>query len=137
MKNTLRILAVAMVAVMLCLTLASCGGPNPDPDKALESLKENGVTFAGKDTLIIPTALKIAGVDGISSVVSGTGKIDDKYAHITIIYFEEAEDAKNAFEKVEDYANKNKGDAEDSDWVFKKSGKMIYYGTKDAVKAAK
>lgn len=137
MKNTLRILAVAMVAVMLCLTLASCGGPNPDPNKALESLKENGVTFAGKDTLIIPTALKIAGVDGISSVVSGTGKIDDKYAHITIIYFEEAEDAKNAFEKVEDYANKNKGDAEDSDWVFKKSGKMIYYGTKDAVKAAK
>ena len=137
MKNTLRILAVAMVAVMLCLTLASCGGPNPDPDKALESLKENGVTFAGKDTLIIPTALKIAGVDGISSVVSGTGKIDDKYAHVTIIYFEEAEDAKNAFEKVEEYANKNKGDAEDSDWVFKKSGKMIYYGTKDAINAAK
>ena len=137
MKNTLRILAVAMVAVMLCLTLASCGGPNPDPDKALESLKDNGVTFAGKDTLIIPTALKIAGVDGISSVVSGTGKIDDKYAHVTIIYFEEAEDAKNAFEKVEEYANKNKGDAEDSDWVFKKSGKMIYYGTKDAINAAK
>ena len=137
MKNTLRILAVAMVAVMLCLTLASCGGPNPDPDKALESLKDNGVTFAGKDTLIIPTALKIAGVDGISSVVSGTGKIDDKYAHVTIIYFEEAEDAKNAFEKVEEYANKNKGEAEDSDWVFKKSGKMIYYGTKDAINAAK
>ena len=79
MKNTLRILAVAMVAVMLCLTLASCGGPNPDPDKALESLKENGVTFAGKDTLVIPTALKVLGVDGISSVVSGTGKIDDKF----------------------------------------------------------
>ncbi|MBE6592748.1 MAG: hypothetical protein E7642_01995 [Ruminococcaceae bacterium] len=137
MKNTLRILAVAMVAVMLCLTLASCGGPNPDPDKALESLKENGVTFAGKDTLVIPTALKVLGVDGISSVVSGTGKIDDKYAHVTIIYFEEAEDANNAFEKVEDYADGKKGDAEDSDWVFKKSGKMIYYGTKDAVKAAK
>ena len=137
MKKTVRLLALALVTVMVCLTLASCGGPNPDPDKALESLKDNGVTFAGKDTLIVPAALKLAGVDGIDCVVSGTGKIDDKYAHITIIYFDEAADATDAFEKVEDYADKNKGDAEDSDWVFKKSGKMIYYGTKDAVKAAK
>ena len=136
MKKALRILALAMVSVMLCMTLVSCGGPNADPDKALEALKENGVTWAVKDDIGAPALLKVGGVNGVDCVVSGTGKIDGEFAHITIIYFDEADDAKDAFEKVEELANKDKKDAEDSDWVFKKSGKMIYYGTKDAVKAA-
>ena len=41
MKNILKVAAIAMVTVMLCLTLASCGGPNADPDDALAALKEN------------------------------------------------------------------------------------------------
>lgn len=137
MKKTLRILALTLVTVMLCLTLASCGGPNADPDKAVAALKENGVTWAVKDEYGVPAALKLAGVDGVDCVVTGTGKIDDKYAHVTVIYFDEAEDAKEAYEKVEKYAETYKKDAEDSDWVFKKSGKTIYFGTKDAIKAAK
>ena len=138
MKMTIKILAVAMVAIMLCLTLASCGAPNSDPDKALEALKENGVTWAGKDDKVAPGLMKIAGIDGVDCVVSGTGKIDDEYAHITIIYFEEAEDAKEEWEDVQKYADDEKDeDAKDSKWVCKKSGKMIYYGTKNAVAAAK
>lgn len=136
MKKALGILALAMATVVLCLALVSCGGPNADPDDALEALKKNGVNFAGKDTIIIPTALKLAGVDGIDSVVSGTGKIEDEYAHITIIYFDEKEDANDAWKKVEEYADKQK-DKEATDWICKKSGKMIYYGTKNAIKAAK
>lgn len=137
MKKTIRLIAVAMVAVMLCLSLASCGGPSADPDKALESLKDNGITWAGQDKVLIPLALKALGVDGIESVVSGTDKKDDSYAHITIVYFEEKEDANDAWEKVEEYANKQKDDKAGDNWVCKKSGKMIYWGTKDAVKAAK
>lgn len=138
MKKTIKILAVAMVAIMLCLTLASCGAPNADPDKALESLKENGVNWAGKDDKIAPGLMKMAGIDGVDCVVSGTGKIEDEYAHITIIYFEEAEDANEEWEDVQKYADDEKDDeAKDSEWVFKKSGKMIYYGTKNAVAAAK
>ena len=137
MKKTLRIFALTLVAVMLCLTLASCGGPNADPDKAVEALKANDVAWAVKDEYGVPAALKLAGVDGVDCVVTGTGKIDDKYAHVTIVYFDEAADAKEAYEKVEDFAENYKKEAEDSDWVIKKSGKMIYYGTKDAIKAAK
>lgn len=136
MKNSLRFLALAMVTVVLCLTLASCGGPNADPDKALSSLKDNGVKWAGKDTVVIPLALKAIGVDGIDCVVSGTGKIDDEYAHITIIYFDEKDDANDAWDKVQDYADEKKDD-DATDWVCKKSGKMIYYGTKNAISAAK
>ena len=138
MKKTVRFVALAMVALMLCLALASCGGPNADPDKALASLKENGVNWAAKDDTILPITLKAIGIDGVDCVVSGTGKIEDEYAHITIIYFDETEDANEEWEDVQKYADKEKDDeAEDSNWVCKKSGKMIYFGTKNAVAAAK
>lgn len=138
MKNALKLIAVAMVTVMLCLTLASCGGPNADPDDALAALKDNGISWAAKDSTITPALLKLAGVDGVNCVVSGTGKIEGNYAHVTIIYFEKKDDANDAWEKIQDDSEEEKKNAdEDSDWVCKKSGKMIYYGTKDAINAAK
>lgn len=138
MKNALKLIAVAMVTVMLCLTLASCGGPNADPDDALAALKDNGISWAAKDSTIIPGILKLAGVDGVDCVVSGTGEIEDEYAHVTIIYFEETDDANDAWEKIQEDSEEQKKNAdEDSEWVCKKSGKMIYYGTKAAVNAAK
>ena len=136
-KSIIKIFALTLVVVMACAMLVSCGGPNADPDKALAALKDNGVTWAAKDGTVIPGLLKLAGVDGVDCVVTGTGKIDDEYAHITIIYFEEAEDANDAWEEVQKQAEDDKKDAEDSEWVCKKSGKMIYYGTKNAIKAAK
>lgn len=138
MKKALRLIAVAMITVMLCLSLASCGGPNSDPDDALAALKDNGITWAAKDSTIIPGVLKLAGVDGIDCVVSGTGRLDDEYAHITIIYFEEKDDANDAWEKIQKKSEEQKENAdEDAEWVCKKSGKMIYYGTVAAVNAAK
>ena len=138
MKNVLRFAAVAMVTIMLCLTLASCGGPNADPDDALAALKENGVTWAAKDNTVLPGVYKLLGVDDVECVVSGTGKIDGEYAHVTIIYFEEKDDANDAWEKIQKESEDDKKDAdEDSEWVCKKSGKMIYYGTKEAINAAK
>ena len=170
MKNVLRFAAVPMVTIMLCLTLASCGGPNADPDDALAALKENGVTWAAKDNTVLPGVYKLLGVDDVECVVSGTGKIDganltldetlaklkalgvdgiesvgsgtdktdDSYAHITIIYFEEKDDANDAWEKIQKESEDDKKDAdEDAEWVCKKSGKMIYYGTKEAINAAK
>lgn len=129
MKKTIRLIAVAMVAVMLCLSLASCGGPNADPEKAVDALKENGLI-----AVKVPNFLDIGDID---TTVSGTGKIDGEFAHITIFYFEEAEDANDAWDDIQDKYEDAKKDNEDADWVCKKSGKMIYYGTKNAVKAAK
>jgi hypothetical protein len=137
MKKTLKLFVLALAVAMICLTLASCVAPNSDPDKAVQNLKDNNIAWAVKDEYGTPAALKILGVDGVDCAVSGTGEIDGKYAHITIIYFDEAKDAKEAYEKIEEYSEKYQKDTEDSDWVLKKSGKMIYFGTKDAVKAAK
>ena len=138
MKKIISIVCLIALTVSCLLAFTSCGAPNSDPAKALETLKENGITWAAKDDVVIPGLLKIAGVDNIDCVVSGTGKIDDEYAHITIIYFDSAEDAKAEWEDVQDYAeNKKDDDAKDSEWVCKRSGKMIYYGTKNAIAAAK
>ena len=137
MKKFTRILCLALVAVMLCATLASCGGPASNPDDAVAALKENGYT-AAKDTLIVPAALKLAGVKDIDTVISGTKIEEDVFETITVIYFTDSDAAEAAFEKVESYASEKKDDkAEESNWVVEQSGAMIYFGTKQAVKDAK
>ena len=137
MKKFTRILCLALVAVMLCATLASCGGPASNPDDAVAALKENGYT-AAKDTLIVPAALKLAGVKDIDTVISGTKIEEDVFETITVIYFTDSDAAEAAFEKVENYASEKKDDkAEESNWVVEQSGAMIYFGTKQAVKDAK
>ena len=134
MKKALRILALSIVLVTLVAAFASCGAPAKEPADALAALKANEYA-AAEDPYIIPLALKILGVPDAKTVISGTKIADGKTEHITIIYFESSADAKDAWEKVEEYAEENKKD--DSDWVVKKSGAMIYFGTSAGVKAAK
>ena len=125
MKKFVRILALTLVAVMLCATLASCGGPNKDPDKALASLKEEGYT-----------AVKVGDyVSGTKIEKGDDGK--DKLEHVTIYYFDSKEDATAAMEKIQKLADEEKDD-KDTDWVgATQSGSIIYFGTKAAIKAAK
>ena len=131
MKKTIRLLAIAMVAVMLCLSLASCGGPNANPDKAIEGLKD-------EDVLARKLSSSEFGIDvpGVDCVVTGVGVIDGEGAFISIIYFEKSSDANDAWDEVKEMFENDKKD-EDAKVVIKKSGKMIYCGTKNAIKAAK
>ena len=137
MKTFVRALSLTLVAVMLCAVLASCGGPAKDPADAVAALKENGYV-AAEDKVAIPTALKLLGVNGVKSVVSGSATVEEKFQTVTIVYFDDKDAAKTAMEKLEKYASDEKDDkVEESDWVVKQSGAMIYFGTKAAVKAAK
>jgi hypothetical protein len=45
MKKSIRIIALAMVAVMLCMTLISCGGPSGEYGSDDYSLKFSGSKF--------------------------------------------------------------------------------------------
>ena len=133
-----KIISAIILCAMLCcmtFTLASCGGPSSDPDKALAALQDAGLV-AAKDSTVLPTTLSLVGIKDVECVVSGTGKIDGEAETVTIFYFEDSKAANAAWEKAQEYAGDKKTD-EETDWVCKKSGAMIYYGTKAAVKAAK
>ncbi len=135
-KTIIKIMALALVAIMMCAILVSCDAPNSDPSKALQSLKDNGYVAEKLDSSIALGVLKLAGIDDVTAVVSGTANKDDKTEHVTIIYFEDKDAADAEWEDVQKYMDDEKDD-KDSDWVIKKSGSMIYYGTKEGIKAAK
>ena len=138
MKKFAKIAALALIVVMSLTMLVACA-PNSNPDKALEALKKNGYT-AAKDANVVPAALTLVGVKGVDTVISGTkssGEGDDaKVDHVTVIYFASADQAKAAWDKVKSYAEKEE-DSKDSDWTITQSGKMIYYGTKAGIAAAR
>ncbi len=135
MKKFTKIIALTLVLVMSVVLLASCGAPAKKPGDAEAALKENGY-ITTYDSTVTPNLLAVAGIRDVSTVVTGT-KIDGENSeHVTILYFKDKDAANAAWEKAEEYANKDE-DKEESDWVVKKSGAMIYYGTKEGIKAAK
>ena len=134
MKKTLQFIALALVLVLSLVTLASCLPPNMDPEKAIDSLKENNFKAAEDDTLL-PLVFAGLGIKDVDVVVTGTAIIDNKLEHVTIIYFEDAEAAKEAWEDVKEYAEKEDKEENDTDWTIAKFGKMIWYGTEAAIKA--
>ena len=137
MKKFASIVAFVLVAAMLCVTLVSCGAPAKNPDDAIAALKDNGYA-AAKDSTFVPAGLKMLGVDGVDTVISGSKTVDDKFETVTVVYFDDKDAAKTAFEKGKEYAEDNKDDkAEETDWVVKQSGAMIFFGTNQAIKDAK
>lgn len=136
MKKFAQLISLALVAVMCVVLLASCA-PASDPDKAEKALKDAGYT-AATDKKILPAGYKIVTGKDIDAVVTGTKTDADKNVqHVTIVYFANAEDAKAAYEDLKNDSDKDKKDADESEWVFAKSGKMVYWGTKTAVKDAR
>ena len=134
MKKFIKLIALSLVLVMSVALLASCAAPNKDPDKAVEALKDNGYV-AVKSDILGAAGLYALGVKDVDAVVTGTKTEDDKLETVTVIYFKDKDAANTAWEKVQDYAEDKKDD--NTDWVVKKSGAMIYFGTKQAVKDAK
>ena len=135
MKTTMKLIALALVLTLSVLTLASCAAPNPNPEKAIAALKEDGYKAAEDDT-VLPIVFAGLGIKDVDTVVTGTAIIGDKAEHVTVVYFEDADAAKAAWEDMKEYAEKEDKDEEDTDWTIAKSGKMIYWGTKAAIKAA-
>ena len=132
MKTFVKVLALSLVAVMMCAVLVSCGGPNKDPKKAAEALEEAGYAVQLADENM---------PEGYEATIIAT-KIDlenEKVDFISIAYYSDTEvlnaDWEEAQDSVKDMAEEM--GLEESEIVVKKSGKMIYIGTKDAVKAAK
>ena len=111
--------------------------PNSDPEKAEEALKDAGYIVSVADDKI---SMVLAGgsYDGCKAVLMACNEENDDDG-IFIWYFEEKENADEAWDDIEKFAESlnESAEEEDIDMVCKKSGKLIYYGTKQAIKDAK
>ena len=135
MKKTIRIFAVVLSVVLLALALVACA-PKNDPDKAKAALEKNGYTAVKTTGYVSGIISAIAGTENkIDATVTGTKDIKDadgkttKTESVTIIYYKTSADAKEAWKSWSE-ADRDRYE------VAKCSGRMIYFGTKAAVKAA-
>lgn len=124
MKKTLSIVAIVALVAICCVALVACFPSNPTDAKA--NLEKNG--YVAAEDKLTAVALSLVGIKGIDSIITGTNGDD----YCTLVYFEDANKAKDAYAKIEEYVKDKDGKA-----VIKKSGKVIYYGTDAGVKAAK
>ena len=120
MKKFLSVIITTML-VLVCLTFTACV-PN-DADKAVSRLKDEGYTVS-------VTEINLAGIDceisaSYSDSESGTSE------SIKIYYCDSTDIAKNLKDRFEDALG------EDSEEVVARSGKVVYQGTKGAIKALK
>ena len=129
MKRMIRMLALVLVLALSVCTLASCA-PAGDPDKAVAALKKNGYTAFKADA---DYAGCVAYVNGTKIETTDNGVTVDT---VNIYYFESADAANDVWEELSAKANDDKKD-DQSGWVLKKSGKMIYWGTKAGIAAAR
>ncbi len=141
MKTTCRVLALILVVAMMACTMISCA-PAADPDAAVEALKKNDYTVlgdvaSGVIVVALNALLKEEQVEIDELVSASKTDENDKIQTVTIVYFKDAASADAAWDELKDYAEDDKEDAEASEWVVAKSGKMIYWGTKTAVADAR
>lgn len=132
MKTFAKVLALALVAVMMCAALVSCGGPASDPDKAAKALEDADYIVVKADDKVSLALYETMGVKKLECVITAYNEDEEG---IVIFYFEDKAAANDAWETIEEEAKEATKDEEDI--VIKKSGKMIYYGTKQAIKDAK
>ncbi len=122
-KSIIKILAFSLVAVMMCAILVSCAAPNADPKKAEKALKDAGYVVVLNDTAFLP--------DGVEATLMAYK--DGEY--LLVSYYEDTEDLNEDWKDAQEEAKELEEKYEDI--VCKKSGKMIFVGTKQAVKDAK
>ena len=134
MKKTIKLIALALVLSLSVVMLASCMAPNSNPEKAIAALEENGYYAAHDEYGALAVTIGINPKD-VTDIVTGTKPVDNKLEHITILYFEDADATKTAWEKVKKYAEEKDKKEVDSGWTVKKFNKMIWFGTEAAIKA--
>lgn len=128
-KTIVRILALSLVAIMMCFALVACAAPNADPKKAEASLKDAGyIVVLNEGGGLISGALL---PDGVKATL--VAYKDGEY--LAVSYYDDTKALNEAWENAQDEAEKLEEKYEGV--VCKKSGKMIFIGTEQAIKDAK
>jgi len=131
-KSIVKILALIFVAVMMCMLLVACDAPNADHAKAAEALEKAGYTVVYNDGVGLFGLAGAALPEGVEATIFAV-KGDEEYLIVT--YYDDTDALNKAWEGAEEEAKELEEKYDDI--VCKKSGKMIFIGTKQAVKDAK
>lgn len=89
MKKFAKIMAVALVAVLVLAALTACGY-NSDPKKAEANFKKQGY-----DALYVPNPLTAGNIEG---TLTATKKDGNKTITIVVTYYRNTDAAKSAYE---------------------------------------
>lgn len=138
MKKTVKVVSLVLVMVLAVALIAACG-PASNPDKAAEALKENGYEVVNLNGAEVA---KKNDAEGLVAMVTGlkiTNLLKGEGECIVIFYFDSSKTASDYWnsDDMEDAKKEIQSSFKDAEMVFEKSGKMIYIGTKQAVKDAK
>ena len=129
MKPYLKYTLLFLLLVATVLSAVSCA-PHSNPEKAVEKLEKKGYTV--KELAVGGMYNYGEGVTAAYYASDGDGNV------ISIIYYETAENAKNAWTTVEALGKAYRADGiDEDDWSVGHSGKIIWFGTKDALSASR
>ena len=135
-----KILSAVLACVLLlgCVfALASCGAAKPNANAADAKA---ALEAAGYEVEMYDTAEYLAhfGVEGLAAFVSAYIEEDDEIKEaVNIYYLTDGADADKAYEAIEAIFNEGKEDVPELELVIGKADKMVWFGTKAAVEAAK
>ncbi len=135
MKRTISIIAIIALVTVLAFTLVACMPTDPkDAEKNLQN--------AGFETFVIESGSIEARsfallVEGFDSMVLGSDGNDG----IILFYFDDSNSAKDFYADGEESMlalfEISEEDLGDEDFEFKQSGKIVYFGSENGIKAAK
>ncbi len=140
MKKFFKSLVAVMLVAMMAISFTSCG-VSKDPTKEKEKLE-------GKGYIVVLEQIDLGGLDKTEANLVATKEGGET---VTIKWYKEEADAKAAYDKLKVANDKDKealkkmedGDAKDvakkalDNYAFGRSGKIVWFGTKTAVKDAK
>ena len=151
MKKWLKIIALSLALIMSVMAFAACDNgkddddekketavPNSDPDKAEEALEDADYEVYTMDSADELAFLEETFGEGIEAYISATkvGEDEELEDAIVIIYYEDEDAAADAYDTVEEFMEMELEEV-DLTVTMDTDGNMIWYGTKDAIKAAK
>lgn len=126
MKHVTRILALLLVVTTLCVMLVACGAkPEADPTQAKGILEKNGyeVELTDDPSMLLTSSFYYGGQ--LTAMLSASKDTD----YVKIFWFEEKEDAEEYYDFISDQMSSLQ-------YAFGVEENMVWYGTKDGVKAA-
>lgn len=125
---------IALIAVIAVVFTACIPSDAAKAKDRLEAADYEVEVVYADDTLgqiAIKATEESLGIEGIESMVYGMKDLED---FVVLYYFDTAENAKAAYDKILAEADEEE---EDEDVDYGRSGKVIYAGTVDAVKVIK